>query len=275
MRLVPMLAATALLLGTPPVAGAAPRRAVLTDGFTMRGTAGEQAVVRVPRTLKIPSLGNGITLHAGIGAFAGFALVRHGVKEPSRSRFAYAVAGTPEWACGTSTCDLSAHGFTYGGELPKGDYVLVLLGERGAKVQVTVDPVARGRRPAVVTPTARSTPLVAPAEGPVPDLPAEPYAFGSFETPGSGVGLVGLLHTSDLAVGDTSVDFGVGWGGADGCDDRHWSGARGDLGRGHRTTAIAAPSDAGITATCGSWEGIVTGAGAQRALGFYVPIVAR
>lgn len=292
--------AGALLLAlavTAAPADAAPRRTTVTDGFTASGTSGAQALIRLARPTPPPGpLGSGppVSLSVSGGAVAGFALVA--VKG---SAYAAVVETTPTYACGASSCgedafrrDAVSNG-TRDGRLPAGDYTLVLIGARGAKVTATLRPSSRRTAPVRVPVVASRYPVdvtaTTPATGALAG--AQPSDRGTYHrVQGTRAALVGVVHTVTIQYG-SSIDYTLCAGrtaGTGECGGTQRVGSS-DLRNNDPATmpvpmaqtpmsvthVMLVPSWTVETNVGGSWQATVYAArSTQRGLGVYVPLEA-
>lgn len=289
------LPALLLLAAVARPAAAAPVPQV-TDGFTASGVAGAQAVVHLTHATAVPGpLGSGppVDLTVSSGPLAGFALVavRGGA-------YAVVVETTASYTCGKADCGEDAYRRdavswtgTNDGRLPAGDYRLVLVGARGARVTATLRPSTRRVRPVRV-------PLVAsrfsvdvrattPATGAVAG--AQPTDRGAYQrTQAQHRALVGIVHTVAIQYG-SSVDYTLCAGAvatSGECGGTHRIGSQ-DLYNNdpatmpvpmaatpmYTTHVLLVPSDTVEAQVGGSWQATVYAAQcSQRGLGVYVPL---
>lgn len=276
-RKTALAALGALLLSVAPAA-AAPVPAI-SDGFTVSGPAGSQTRVRVTRDLPMPFIpgydGRAVSVSASGGAVAGF--VFHGTRAMS-----YTVGTTPQWTCGAAACHDARlqWGMTYGSNgrdvLPKGDYVLVLVGEPGTRVDVTMPPLARNGRTVRVPASPGAAPEVTPTEDVSTGKGLDAVAWGSWSRTGASRGraLVGVVHA---VTAYSSVDSSLGAGASEWCGTSLSAGRSYDgeypLEPSYRTTSLVRGVAPGDTA-CASWHGEISEArGTQRGVAFYVPLV--
>jgi hypothetical protein len=176
----------------PPV----PQRtsATVTDGFTISGPAGSQAVIRLARETGPPGQfqhGPPVTLTASKGAFAGLAIVGVG------NGWYDTVVRT----LGKETYDTDSDtNVPYDRRLPAGSYVVALLGEPGATVTATVAASSARVKPVRVQVTA----LAVPQATPTTDLGTGQRAQGSWtRLQFHRKVLLGVIHVASAQYGNT------------------------------------------------------------------------
>jgi hypothetical protein len=291
------LASALLLAGLAAVpAHAAPRNVVVTDGFTASAVAGAQAVVHLAHPTPPPGpLGSGppVDLSVSSGPIAGFALVAVRGKA-----YAAVVETTQQHTCGRADCGPDAYTRdavswtgTKDDRLPAGDYRLVLLGARGARVTATLRSSTKRHAPVRVPLVASRYSLdVSPTVATTPGLAgAQPTDRGSYHHAQSAHrALVGVVHTVEIQYG-SSLDYTL-------CAGR--TATSGECGGTHRvgseeltnndpatmpldmavtpmyaTHVLLVPSDDVEADVGGSWQATVyAGRATQRGLGVYVPL---
>jgi hypothetical protein len=266
-------------------ASSRPARVTVTDGFTISGPAGAQAVIRLGREVGPPGVlqqGPPVTLTASTGDFAGLAFV-------GARYYDTVVRAMPRYVCGRSSCGPDAYdtdadtNVRQGARLPRGEYLVVLLGAPGARVTATVASSSRSVRPVRVTPTAQPRIEAGPTidiGGYGPDL--EQQETGSWtKVQNHRRALAGVVHVAELQYGG-SVGFSLS------CPGHARSGTvslknsePGPVPLGWAwtpmyTTQVAFGESDQVEATLTpTWSGRVEAARArQRGLGVYVPLVA-
>jgi hypothetical protein len=255
----------------PPV----PQRTgtVVSDGFTISGPAGSQAVIKLARETGPPGQaqhGPPVTLTASKGTFAGLALV--GV---SNGWYDTAVRTLTHETYDTD----SDTNVPYGRRMPAGAYVVVLLGSPGATVTATVAPSSSRVKPVRVKVTASAAPQVNPTSDIGPEQPKQGQWTRLQNYPRV---LMGVVHIASLQYGNT-VSYNLSLpdhskvGQAAVTSDAPGPVPLGLAWTPVSTTHVAfGPSDGVETNVMAAWSGQVDAATAsQRGFAVYVPIVAR
>lgn len=261
----------ALRRAHPPVPSRSGR--VVSDGFTISGPAGSQAVVRLTRETGPPGQfqhGPPVTLSASSGPFAGLSIV--GVTN-----------GWYDTVVRTLTHETydtdSDTNVPYDRRLPAGQYVVVLLGAPGATVTATVAPSSSSVKPVRVTPTATAKIQV----NPTTDVGTDQRKQGSWtRQQNDRKALLGVIHVASLQYGN-NVSYSLSLpdhskvGSATLTSD-----APGPAPLGLAWTTVSAthvafgPSDHVETNVTASWLGEVDAPSAsQRGIAVYVPLVAK
>lgn len=271
-------AAVALACAAAP-ATAAPARPVVTDGFTFSGLAGSQVVVRLAREVGPPGVrqqGPEVRLSASKGDVAGLAIL-------SRKHYVTAVRALPGFVCGRNDCgegyDTDADtNVAQGARLPKGEYLLVLVGAPGARVTATV-PSSTGRTP----PAIRASGQAAPVAARTTDTGTGQQAYGTWSRMQEHHrALAGVVHVASLQYGG-SVSYSLVCpgharsGSAALKNDRPGPVPLGWAWTPMYTTHVAFGESREVeTELTASWQGRVDAVDAsQRGVAVYVPLVVR
>ena len=272
-----IVTASALLLGTAPALAARP---VVKDGFTATGPAGSQVRIRVERSMPAESddAFPGLQMTASRGAIAGFALLS---TREHRERLAFAIRTLPKWACWNEACAENALQDTRTWtSMPKQDYILMLIGEPGATVTVTLPPARRNGSTTRIRATRGATPVIAPTSMTSAGRDDTGLvAFGEFAAPAwtTPHAVVGVVHTTAVhGGGNVNSDISIGARRGDSCVGISRGRSTGPFhppaGKHvtHALLSLCAPS-AGL---CGTWQAsTLSPLSRHRALGIFVPIV--
>jgi hypothetical protein len=279
------LAAAATVLGLLAApASAAARVPVVSDGFTISGVAGSQAVIRLARPLGPPGvLGQGpaVTFSASSGDLAGLAIL-------GASRYDVVMRALPRYVCGKADCGPESYDTStdtnvpQGERLPAGEYRVVLIGSPGARVTATVPSSSRSVRPVAVRPTATTKAEVAPTfdVGGMADG-LEQQEQGSWKRLQTHRrALVGVVHVVEIRYGNAVSHNGSCPGHATVGNAALKSRSQpAPVGVGIAWTPmyaayVTACASAGVEQdVTASWQGRVDAAEArQRGLAFYVPL---
>lgn len=278
MRAALAAAATVLGLLVAP-ASAAARVPVVSDGFTLSGPAGSQAVIRLARPLGPPGVvgqGPAVTFSASSGDLAGLALL-------GASRYDVVVRALPRYVCGKADCGPESYdtnadtNVPHGERLPAGEYRVVLIGAPGARVTATVPSTPSSVRPVSVRPTGTTKPEVARTA----DVGLEQQKQGSWSRLQTHRrALVGVVHVVEIRYGNAVSHNGSCPGHATVGNAALKSQSQpAPVGLGiawtpmyaaYVTACASAAIEQDVTA---SWQGRVDAAEArQRGVAFYVPL---